>query len=145
MSQYTLTYAAPELLDARGADPSTFSDIYSFAMLLWHMLTRRQPNPDHLDDFGFSVKLASGSRPQLPHNLSIRFKLLLEQLWHPEPSLRYPKPWRLERGTEQELHDFPGQFSPEAWQLVIEELQVLQSTDQAFSPADQRAVCIVCI
>lgn len=88
----TARWMAPEVCDParRGAVRfSTSSDIYSFGMVCYEVLTGKIPFY-HYTDVGpmeFS-HIMSGERPELPHDLDERVALLIRGCWDMDPSSR---------------------------------------------------------
>ena len=65
------------------------SDVYSFGITLWELLTGQDPYPD-VDPVNTAVEvLVKQRRPQLEHfNVPSQIKKLLKECWDKEPSKR---------------------------------------------------------
>jgi serine/threonine protein kinase len=86
-------WMAPELFHV-GSKPSRQTDVYSFAITLFEMFTRKEPYGEHEDPEYVLEQLLLGTdagelmRPKLPPGLPAAVKKLIEQCWHPEPMQR---------------------------------------------------------
>ncbi|XP_005095986.1 serine/threonine-protein kinase mos [Aplysia californica] len=88
----TLPYRAPELM--KGAPPSAKADVFSLAITLWQMVTRRTP----YEGFGphqlIYLVVKQGKRPE-PHDTGndpcqVMYRDLYVACWNPEPKSRPP-------------------------------------------------------
>eukprot|EP01103_Thecamoeba_quadrilineata_P002608 TRINITY_DN12532_c0_g1_i1.p1 TRINITY_DN12532_c0_g1~~TRINITY_DN12532_c0_g1_i1.p1 ORF type:complete len:1455 (-),score=289.90 TRINITY_DN12532_c0_g1_i1:82-4404(-) len=81
----SLLWTSPEIL--RRGKPSTKSDVYSFAIILWELLTWRDPyegdNPLHI-----ALAVVSGFRPAVPGDWPPQLQKLVEACWHQDLDLR---------------------------------------------------------
>jgi len=81
-----LVCMAPEVYT--GEEYSFQADVYSFGMVLYHMLVGKQPNED-VDPLKFAHMIAHEKyRPPLPDFLSAFYKKLITQCWHTCPDDR---------------------------------------------------------
>jgi serine/threonine protein kinase len=83
----TPNYMAPEMFDGICDEKS---DIYSFGLVLWEMMSGEYPWKDQLkkpEDFISTVKVA-GKRPPMPPNVPEKLRALIESCWAQEPDDR---------------------------------------------------------
>ncbi|KAL3598908.1 hypothetical protein D5086_006826 [Populus alba] len=100
----TLPWMAPELLNGSSSKVSEKVDVFSFAIVLWEILTGEEPyanmhygaiivNKSHLRCFSVSLSPAGGIvnntlRPPVPSFCDPEWRLLMEQCWAPDPMAR---------------------------------------------------------
>jgi serine/threonine protein kinase len=81
----SLLWTAPEVL--RGEPPTRAADVYSFGIVLWECLTRKDPydgiNPQHV-----LVAVLDGLRPFISPEWDKDITSLLNACWHPDPNHR---------------------------------------------------------
>lgn len=108
----TFPYIAPELLDAKPYNEMV--DVYSFSMVLWHVLTRSPPWAG-LSDSTFQAKeLTETYRPPIPAWCPGPFRQLIEECWDQTTHKRPPFSVILQR-LETEISQLPSpNFPPEA-------------------------------
>src|SRR6266540_2954251 len=58
-----ISYMAPEIL--QGKEYTTASDIYSFGMIMWELITGRIPFWDQNDNIEFTIKICENFRPPI--------------------------------------------------------------------------------
>jgi len=77
----TPLWMSPEVL--KGRSLSEKADIYSFGIVLWEMLTGKEPFEDH-DDYDRFVDAVceQGERPEIPSDMYPSLQLLLKECWH---------------------------------------------------------------
>ncbi|XP_053715883.1 receptor-interacting serine/threonine-protein kinase 3 [Synchiropus splendidus] len=86
----TIHYMPPEAF-RKPWTPSEATDIYSFGILLWALVTRETPYPDVLDTV-FSIRIPAGDRPSLDDIDALedgrpgldKLKELMQMCWHQE-------------------------------------------------------------
>lgn len=84
-----LRWKAPELFD--GAAPTQLSDVYSFAITAWELLTGKVPFSDVSDSFLPSFVSKSRGRPVRPDLLlNEAVWILMRKCWDSDPSERPP-------------------------------------------------------
>jgi len=82
----TYRYMAPEVI--RHEAYNFAADIYSFALLMWEMITREQPfEPQSQIEAAGSVAL-EGKRPPFPNGIPLKVKTLIENCWAKNPDER---------------------------------------------------------
>lgn len=81
----TLEFMAPEILAHEIY--SKEADVYSFAIVLWQMIARKDPF-ENLTIFSIPEHVCKGERPQIPASCPQRIALLIKSCWNPKPSLR---------------------------------------------------------
>eukprot|EP01129_Flabellula_baltica_P001831 TRINITY_DN11739_c0_g1_i1.p1 TRINITY_DN11739_c0_g1~~TRINITY_DN11739_c0_g1_i1.p1 ORF type:complete len:523 (-),score=125.74 TRINITY_DN11739_c0_g1_i1:23-1591(-) len=83
----TPLWMAPEVLQGKDLDEK--SDIYSFGIVLWEILTEEEPYLDH-DSYSTFVRAVCGKheRPEIPDDFHESIRHILESSWHPDPTKR---------------------------------------------------------
>lgn len=98
-------FLAPECIDPEVTEYDHMSDIYSFGLLLFELLTRTMPFDQYFDDARFSRALENGStvinqqgivaaiihddlRPTIPTYCPIELAALLQECWGKDPLQR---------------------------------------------------------
>eukprot|EP01090_Pellita_catalonica_P011572 TRINITY_DN2332_c0_g2_i1.p1 TRINITY_DN2332_c0_g2~~TRINITY_DN2332_c0_g2_i1.p1 ORF type:complete len:456 (-),score=64.96 TRINITY_DN2332_c0_g2_i1:98-1465(-) len=83
----TPLFMAPEVL--RGEDFDAMADVYSFGLILWEILTRKEPYEHHTDYDVFVESVCDKhERPIIPKGTSKRIERLITSCWHPNPKKR---------------------------------------------------------
>jgi len=81
----TPAFLPPEVFKSQKVSES--ADVYSFAMVLWELITRQDPwngvAPWEIPDL-----VMSGKRPEIPVSCSPDFAMLIKNCWHQDPSKR---------------------------------------------------------
>ena len=107
----TFPYIAPELLETKPYNEMV--DVYSFSMVLWHMLTR-QPPWAGLSNSSFQAKeLTETYRPPIPAWCPAPYKELIEVCWD---SNAYKRPTfqAILTTLEKDILGSPPTFPPES-------------------------------
>lgn len=126
----TLSYMPPEAFEDLSYTPTKASDIYSFGILLWSIVTGKQPYPHAMSSM-IRLRIPLGDRPSVKEiqvqALEIpglmRFQDLMEQCWGTEPSER-PSSYNCTLVTE-ELYTLHKHAIHSA---VLQVLQILDRT-----------------
>jgi serine/threonine protein kinase len=77
--------AAPEVI--RGEKYSEKADVFSFGVIMWEVLTRKQPFAGR-NFMGVSLDVLEGRRPAVPSDCGQAFKKLMKKCWHGEAKKR---------------------------------------------------------
>ncbi len=81
-----IPYVAPEVLQRQKYTRS--SDIYSFSMIMWELMTGRRPFWDRCHDTDLIIEICDGLRPPIVTNAPIGYVELMQECWHPDPNER---------------------------------------------------------
>jgi serine/threonine protein kinase len=81
-----IPYMAPEIF--RGQRYTTASDIYSFGMIMWEVMTGRRPFWDRNHDTDLIIEIVDGLRPPIVTNAPKGYIELMEECWHSDPKKR---------------------------------------------------------
>jgi serine/threonine protein kinase len=81
-----IPYMAPEIF--QGQKYTTASDIYSFGMIMWEVMTGRRPFWDRSHDTDLIIEIVDGLRPPIVTNAPEGYIELMEECWHSDPSKR---------------------------------------------------------
>ncbi|KAH3761770.1 serine/threonine-protein kinase STY17 [Pelomyxa schiedti] len=81
----TVQYMAPELFASQKYTEK--ADVYSFAIVMWEMLTRQIPYSDK-DSWAIPLSVAKGDRPPIPKDCHPAFSKLIKQCWHSNQTRR---------------------------------------------------------
>ncbi|RIA87810.1 kinase-like domain-containing protein [Glomus cerebriforme] len=81
------SYIAPEVIN--GKEYTSASDIYSVAMIMWEISSGRQPFADCDEDYDLLQKIINGTRPEIVSGTPPKYKEIMEQCWHADPTQRH--------------------------------------------------------
>jgi serine/threonine protein kinase len=81
-----IPYMAPEIFN--GQKYTKASDIYSFGMIMWEIMTGRRPFWNRNHDTDLIVAIAVGLRPPIVTNAPEGYIELMKECWHPDPKQR---------------------------------------------------------
>ncbi|CAB1326355.1 unnamed protein product [Coregonus sp. 'balchen'] len=87
----TLCYMAPEHLDSIHTRSSEKSDVYSFAIVVWVILTGREPYENARSEDHICQCVRKGDRPDedlIPDDTPVEIIELMKRCWHQDPQLR---------------------------------------------------------
>ena len=112
----SIQYMAPEVF--MSGHYTEKADVYSFAMVLWELMTREVPYVDMPTPFMVMSEVRNGKRLSLPSFVPPGFKSLIEACWHQDPHVRPSFPEILNVLCEMRLNSgikiIPVQHSPTA-------------------------------
>jgi serine/threonine protein kinase len=81
----TPCWTAPEII--RGEKYDERADVYSFGLIMWEVLTRRQPYEGR-NFMGVTLDVLEGRRPQIPADCPPHFAKVMKKCWHALPEKR---------------------------------------------------------
>ncbi|RIA91165.1 kinase-like domain-containing protein [Glomus cerebriforme] len=81
-----IPYMAPEIF--QGQKYSKASDIYSFGMIMWELMTGRRPFWDRNHDTELIIEICDGERPPIVTNAPEDYIDLMKECWHSDPNKR---------------------------------------------------------
>jgi len=83
----TPLWMAPEVMQFKEFNEK--ADVYSFGIVLWEILTRKEPFPHHTNFDSFRNAVCNkGERPEIPIDTEPSLKRLIDQCWVGDPSQR---------------------------------------------------------
>ncbi|GBC02876.1 hypothetical protein RclHR1_04880001 [Rhizophagus clarus] len=77
---FLIPYVAPEVF--RGQEFTKASDIYSFSMIMWELMTGRKPFWDRSHDVELIIGICDGFRPPIVTNAPEGYVELMQECWH---------------------------------------------------------------
>jgi serine/threonine protein kinase len=77
--------AAPEVI--RGEKYTEKVDVFSFGVIMWEVLTRKQPFAGR-NFMGASLDVLEGRRPAVPSDCPVAFKKMMKKCWHADAKKR---------------------------------------------------------
>jgi serine/threonine protein kinase len=81
-----ISYMAPEIF--HGQKNTKASDIYSFGMIMWELMTGRRPFWDRNHDIELIIDICDGLRPPIVTNAPEGYIELMKECWHSDPKKR---------------------------------------------------------
>ncbi len=79
-----ISYIAPEILQQK--EYTIASDIYSFGMIMWELMTGRMPFWDQNDDIELIIKICRNFRPPIIKNAPKGYIELMQKCWDSDPN-----------------------------------------------------------
>ncbi|XP_056600177.1 receptor-interacting serine/threonine-protein kinase 1 [Triplophysa dalaica] len=137
----TLCYMAPEHLESIHTHSTEKSDVYSFAIVVWVILTGQEPFKNARSEEQICHCVCQGERPSkalIPNDTPPEIIDLMETCWHKDPHIRpnfkenYRKflPFyqeKLEAIVEEDLHHFMTLY--EGPEELVEKLKLLTTLE----------------
>jgi serine/threonine protein kinase len=81
----TPCWTAPEVI--RGEKYSEKADVFSFGVIMWEVVTRKQPFAGR-NFMGVSLDVLEGRRPAIPGDCAAALRKLMKKCWHAEAKKR---------------------------------------------------------
>ncbi len=81
-----ISYMAPEIL--QGKEYTMASDIYSFGMIMWELITGRMPFWNQNNDIELLIKICKNFRPPIIKNTPRKYIELMQECWDSDPNKR---------------------------------------------------------
>ncbi|RIB19361.1 kinase-like domain-containing protein, partial [Gigaspora rosea] len=81
-----IPYIAPEVFKERKF--TEYSDIYSFGMIIWEVISGCRPFSDRKHDEYLILDILDGHRPKIPTNIPHELVEFMEICWHQDPKKR---------------------------------------------------------
>jgi len=81
----TPCWTAPEVI--KGEKYSEKADVYSFGIIMWEVITRKQPFAGR-NFMGVSLDVLEGRRPQIPGDCPEAVAKMVKKCWHNKPHKR---------------------------------------------------------
>ncbi|KAG7455078.1 hypothetical protein MATL_G00252610 [Megalops atlanticus] len=154
----TLCYMAPEHLESIHTRSSEKSDVYSFAIVVWVILTRKEPYENARSEDQICQCVRKGDRPDegaIPPCTPAEMIALMKKCWQQDPELRPSfteshesfEPFykdSLEKDVEQDIHKLMAMYEgPDHFLETMKSLSLDRPSLQADPPAPLRSSDIV--
>ncbi|KAK2491262.1 LOW QUALITY PROTEIN: hypothetical protein MC885_015715 [Smutsia gigantea] len=134
----TIAYLPPERIREKSRLFDTKHDVYSFAIVLWGVLTQKKPFADEKNILHIMVKVVKGHRPELPPVCRARPRAcgslmrLMQRCWHEDPR---------ERPTFQEITT----ETEDLCEKPDEEVRETARDVDVRSPLEPRSQCLLLV
>ncbi|XP_072366081.1 receptor-interacting serine/threonine-protein kinase 1 [Scyliorhinus torazame] len=131
----TLFYLAPEHLRSLNTKATYKSDVYSFAIVVWVILTNKEPYEYALNDAQVHQLVLSGDRPdmnEIPDGSPHDIVCLMERCWENDPEERLPF-----KECDQKFRPF---YERELRRLIDEGVKELRALSQKKPTAPRELV-----
>ncbi len=79
-------YISPEIF--QGKKYTKASDIYSFSMIMWEVMTGRRPFWNRIHDVELIIEICDGIRPPIVTNAPEGYIKLMQECWDSDPNKR---------------------------------------------------------
>ncbi|XP_018613038.1 receptor-interacting serine/threonine-protein kinase 1 [Scleropages formosus] len=150
----TLCYMAPEHLDSIHARSTEKSDVYSFAIVVWVILTGREPYENAFNEDHICQCVRKGDRPNesiIPACTPPEMMTLMKKCWHQDPNQRptFAESYEsfqlfykdnLEKDVERDACDLMAKYKgPTDFVEKMQSLSMERLTSQTDSPTSLRA------
>eukprot|EP01126_Amoeba_proteus_P021429 TRINITY_DN2176_c0_g2_i6.p1 TRINITY_DN2176_c0_g2~~TRINITY_DN2176_c0_g2_i6.p1 ORF type:complete len:495 (-),score=91.27 TRINITY_DN2176_c0_g2_i6:146-1630(-) len=86
LAKGTPLWMAPEVMQFKEFNEK--ADVYSFGIVLWEFLTRKEPFSHHRNYNKFKRAVCEGERPPIPSDCEASLRSLMEDCWSGDPSKR---------------------------------------------------------
>src|SRR6185503_9314667 len=81
-----ISYMAPEIL--QGKEYTIASDVYSFGMIMWELITGRMPFWNQNNGIELIIKICKNFRPPIIKNTPKGYIELMQECWDSDPNKR---------------------------------------------------------
>ncbi|CAB4403757.1 unnamed protein product [Rhizophagus irregularis] len=113
-----IPYMAPEIF--HGQKYTKASDIYSFGMVMWELMTGRRPFWDRNHDTELIIEICDGLRPPIVTNAPGDYIELMQKCWHSDPEKR-PDAYNIYRSIHKIFNnEWNNQFRKQEPTKIIE-------------------------
>ncbi|GBC24623.1 uncharacterized protein OCT59_009234 [Rhizophagus irregularis] len=113
-----IPYIAPEIF--QGQKYTKASDVYSFGMIMWELMTGRRPFWDRSHDTDLIIEICDGLRPPIITNAPEGYIKLMKKCWNSDPT---------KRPTARSLHSKIYAVLGKEWKYRYSPTEVIVSPD----------------
>lgn len=150
----TLSYMAPEHLESIHTVSTEKSDVYSFAIVVWVILTGKEPYSNARSEDHISQCVRNGNRPAeslIPEGTPVEIVDLMKRCWDPDPQNRpsfkeayeFFRPFyqrNLEQSVEKDVSELKRQYEgPEELVEKMNDLNLSVSQASILTASDSPA------